>query len=59
MPFAPMLAPMGHLSRQMMEHYPHIRMAAKREAVEVLNITSKLRGNFKESPKVRPKPAVQ
>ncbi|MGC9999142.1 MAG: hypothetical protein ABSE21_03500 [Bryobacteraceae bacterium] len=42
-----------------MEHYPHIRMAAKREAVEVLNITAKPRGYVKASPKVRPKPVVQ
>jgi hypothetical protein len=59
MPSAPMLALMGHLSRQMIKHYPHIRMAAKREAVEVLNITAKPRGHVKEPPKVRPKPVVQ
>jgi hypothetical protein len=31
-----MLALMGHMSRAMMERYSHIRMAAKREAVESL-----------------------
>jgi hypothetical protein len=54
-----MLALMGHLSQQMMEHYPHIRMAAKREAVEILNITAKPRGHVRESPEARPKPVVQ
>jgi integrase len=27
----------GHMSRRMLEHYSHIRMKAKREAVEALN----------------------
>jgi integrase len=36
-----MLSLMGHISRQMMEHYSHIRLAAKREAVESLSITMK------------------
>ena len=31
-----MLAIMGHMSRAMLERYSHIRMAAKREAVEAL-----------------------
>lgn len=31
-----MLALMGHMSRAMLERYSHIRMAAKREAVESL-----------------------
>ena len=31
-----MLALMGHMSRAMLERYSHIRMAAKREAVEAL-----------------------
>ena len=30
------LAIMGHMSRAMLERYSHIRMAAKREAVEFL-----------------------
>ena len=32
-----MLALAGHMSRAMLERYSHIRMAAKREAVESLN----------------------
>jgi integrase len=35
-PESTMLALMGHMSRAMMERYSHIRMAAKREAVEFL-----------------------
>jgi hypothetical protein len=31
-----MLALMGHMSRAMLERYSHIRMAAKRQAVEAL-----------------------
>lgn len=31
-----MLALMGHMSRAMLERYSHIRMAAKRDAVEAL-----------------------
>ena len=37
-PESTMLALMGHMSRAMMERYSHIRMAAKREAVESLTI---------------------
>jgi hypothetical protein len=33
------LALAGHLSRAMLERYSHIRMAAKREAVESLRLT--------------------
>ena len=40
-PESTMLSLMGHISRQMMEHYSHIRMTAKREAVESLSITMK------------------
>lgn len=36
-----MLALMGHMSRAMLERYSHIRMAAKRDAVEALSIGSK------------------
>lgn len=43
-PESTMLALMGHMSRAMMERYSHIRMAAKREAVESLGFT-------KETPK--------
>lgn len=35
-PESTMLALMGHMSRAMMERYSHIRLAAKREAVEAL-----------------------
>ena len=27
----------GHLSRQMLEHYSHVRMQAKREAVKAID----------------------
>jgi len=36
-----MLALMGHVSRAMLERYSHIRMAAKRDAVESLSIIGK------------------
>ena len=36
-PESTMLALLGHMSRAMLEHYSHVRMAAKRVAVEVLN----------------------
>jgi integrase len=34
---ATVMALAGHLSREMMEHYSHVRMAAKRRAVEALS----------------------
>ena len=34
---ATLMAVAGHLSREMMEHYSHVRMAAKREALEKLS----------------------
>jgi hypothetical protein len=37
-PESTMLALMGHMSRAMLERYSHIRMAAKRDAVEALAI---------------------
>ena len=37
-PESTMLALMGHMSRAMMERYSHIRMAAKRDAVEAMTI---------------------
>ena len=40
-PESTMLAVMGHMSRQMAEHYSHIRMAAKRDAMESLSLTPK------------------
>jgi len=35
-PESTMLALMGHMSRAMLERYSHVRMAAKRDAVEAL-----------------------
>ncbi|MFN0166717.1 MAG: tyrosine-type recombinase/integrase [Bryobacteraceae bacterium] len=40
-PESTMLSLMGHMSRAMLERYSHIRMAAKREAVEALSLTPK------------------
>ena len=37
-PESTMLALAGHMSRKMLERYSHIRMAAKREAVEALTL---------------------
>ena len=36
-PDATLMALAGHLSREMMEHYSHVRMAAKRDALEKLS----------------------
>ena len=35
-PDATLMALAGHMSRRMLEHYSHVRMAAKRHAVELL-----------------------
>jgi hypothetical protein len=40
-PESTMLSLMGHMSRAMLELYSHIRMAAKRDAVESLTIRPK------------------
>jgi len=40
-PESTMLAIMGHMSQAMLERYSHIRMAAKRDAVESLSTGSK------------------
>ena len=40
-PESTMLAIMGHMSRAMLERYSHIRMAAKREAIECLSAGQK------------------
>jgi integrase len=40
-PESTMLSLMGHMSRAMLERYSHIRMAAKREAVESLSVKLK------------------
>ena len=50
-----MLSLVGHMSRAMLERYSHIRMAAKREAVESLGtkkVTPKPEALPKETPKV-------
>ena len=36
-PDATLMAISGHMSRRMLEHYSHVRMKAKREAVEKLS----------------------
>ena len=41
-PESTMLSLMGHMSRAMLERYSHIRMTAKREAVESLSVRPKL-----------------
>lgn len=61
-PDSTMLAIMGHMSRAMLERYSHIRMAAKREAVESLHLTPKTKtsnGVPKVSPKVEPVTIIQ
>lgn len=52
-PESTMLALMGHMSRAMMERYSHIRMAAKREAVESLAIHTE-GGNWEGLPTKSP-----
>jgi integrase len=61
-PESTMLALMGHMSRAMLERYSHIRMNAKREAVEALSMTPKAPksdGVPKVSPKVEQLAGVQ
>jgi len=55
-PESTMLALMGHMSRAMLERYSHIRMKAKREAVESLELHEK-RPISNGVPKVSPKVA--
>ena len=50
---ATIMAVAGHLDRAMMEHYSHIRMAAKRNALD------KLESGLMEIPVVAAKPAVE
>ncbi len=45
-PESTMLAIMGHMSRAMLERYSHIRMAAKREAVQALRFAAKPAGSY-------------
>jgi integrase len=53
-PESTMLALVGHMSRAMLERYSHIRMAAKREAVEALALPKAVNaiGVPQDSPKV-------
>ena len=53
-----MKALMGHMSRAMIERYSHIRMNAKRAAIEALELHS-ANGAAKESAKVSHSPLVQ
>jgi len=48
----------GHVSRAMLERYSHIRMQAKREAVEALKLPEISVRVPKESPKERRKPRL-
>jgi hypothetical protein len=54
-----MLALMGHMSRRMLERYSHVRVKAKREAVEGLTLPEISIGVPKESPTVSRKPKVR
>ncbi len=61
-PESTMLSIMGHMSRAMIERYSHVRMAAKRSAVEALSTPKKAPVSNevpKESPKVEHSPQVQ
>jgi len=58
-----MMSIMGHVSRAMLERYSHVRMEAKRTAVEALSLKREaidgadLVGYGKESPKVSALPS--
>jgi integrase len=54
-PETTMLALMGHMSRKMLERYSHIRMAAKRTAVESLAAPKPEAPKSEEVPKETPK----
>ena len=45
---ATLMALAGHMSRRMLEHYSHVRMAAKRNAVELLQGGDLLKAPAKE-----------
>jgi integrase len=53
-PESTMLALAGHMSRAMLERYSHIRLKAKREAVDTLKLADRGQSHVKESTKVRP-----
>ena len=59
-PESTMMALAGHMSRAMLERYSHIRMSAKRDAVESLALPRAVNANGvpKESPKVSRKPRL-
>jgi Phage integrase family len=48
-PESTMLSLLGHMSRAMLERYSHIRMAAKRTAVEALSLRPPQRMTLAES----------
>lgn len=58
-PESTMLALMGHMSRKMLERYSHIRVAAKREAVEALNLRTDSDAVPTKVPTVKAKAAIQ
>jgi integrase len=61
-PESTMLALMGHMSRAMLERYSHIRMAAKRDAVESLTVgttPAPKNGVPKDSPKETKRAALR
>ncbi len=61
-PESTMLSLLGHVSRAMLERYSHIRMAAKREAVEALTTVRKARvsdGVPTKSPTVEESKVIQ
>lgn len=55
-PESTMLAIMGHMSRQMLDRYSHIRMAAKRDAVEAMTTRPKAPISDGVPPKSTPLP---
>jgi integrase len=55
-PDATLMALAEHMSRRMLEHYSHVRMAAKRNAVELLQTS--LRSRDRQSKRQRENPAV-
>ncbi|MBL8220612.1 MAG: hypothetical protein JNL62_15365 [Bryobacterales bacterium] len=64
-PESTMLAILGHMSRAMLERYSHIRMKAKREAVESMGFSraepekrKASNGVPKVSPKVKAKASI-
>lgn len=48
----------GHMSRQMLEHYSHVRMECKREAVATLGRGGSLMGNRLKVEEMKPEGKV-